>query len=90
MTWKNITEHDLQGRPLAGFSVFYRFDGETYEADAMKSVSAADNHTVISGLKEFSKYFIRVVAFTDNGNGIFSEPAEVTTQEGGMLGRRTV
>jgi hypothetical protein len=53
--------------------------------DQLKSIRPKETSTILSGLKKFTNYILRIVASTANGNGIPSDPVTIKTDEDGML-----
>ena len=52
-----------------------------FQADQLKSVPSSATESHIEGLEKYTFYTLRVVVFTDNGNGVASKPVTVRTDE---------
>ena len=65
--------------------IFYRKIGDAYEAHSGRVVQPDARNVSLTNLEKFTKYVIRVSAFTKNGNGVSSGRVEVTTGEDGRL-----
>jgi hypothetical protein len=71
----------LNGASLAGYVIFYKETGLKFEQNLQLKVPAGVTFAEINGLKKFSSYTVRVLAYTEKGNGIASEPVVVSTDE---------
>ena len=83
LKWSEATE--LHSEPLRGYVVVYKEINRKFQADIMKSVAPTPREAVLEDLKKFTKYTIRVYAFTSSGNGVPSEATSLRTQEDGKL-----
>ena len=78
--------NDTNGAPLLGYIVFYKpMAGATFVEESLASVGRNETETELEDLDKYSNYSLRVLAFTENGNGVSSERSIVTTDEDGEL-----
>ena len=63
----------------------YKKTGGIFQIGFLKSVSPLPLKATLEDLENFTKYAIRVFAFTDKGNGVSSQPVSVRTQEDGKV-----
>ena len=75
-----------RGFKLRRFIVSYRakFHNDTWEQNKTVRVNSSKNTTIITGLRVFTEYEIKVAAAT-NFSGPYSQPIIKTTKEGGEV-----
>ena len=86
ISWERLTPSQLHGSTLLSYLVFYKkSDGSQVQKLSVKLVNLVYIIINIYSLQKFSPYTFRVVASTNNGNGIASEPVTVLTGEDGKF-----
>ena len=63
----------------------YKKINENFQVAFLKSVQPTPREATLEDMEKFTKYTIRVFAFTSNGNGISSQPVSLMTQEDGRF-----
>ena len=63
----------------------YKESNQKFQGHLLKSVPPTPLAATLENLEKFTCYTIRVFAFTNNGNGVSSEPVTLETQEDGKL-----
>ena len=81
LKWTNVTQ--LHSSPLLGYVIVYKEINQKFQPNTMKSVAPSPPEAVLENLKIFTKYTIRVYAFTSNGNGVPSDAVTLGTEEDG-------
>ena len=66
---------------LTGYIVFYKEKSKV--SDPYKSMATSGLKVTVIGLKVYTEYALRVLAYNSQGNGLGSELMFVTTQGGG-------
>ena len=67
---------------ITGYIVFYKEKSKL--SDPYSSMATTGQSVNLIGLKVYTKYALRVLAYTNLGNGIPSEMFYITTNESGM------
>lgn len=85
VNWSAIPIDALNEESLAGYSMFFKESTEpSYSISHMKAIKDIQSRsTILDGLKKYTDYTVRVLAFTIKGNGIASTPVDFKTQEDG-------
>ena len=81
LKWSEVKQ--LNSAPLLGYVIVYKEFNKKFHVNAMKSVAPVPREAMLEDLKKFTKYTIRVYAFTRNGNGVPSDAISLRTQEDG-------
>lgn len=71
---------------VIGYIVFYREKAMT--SSPYKVMSSTNTTLVIAGLHPGTSYNLRLLAYTENGNGVSSKPFENSTKETGTYGKK--
>lgn len=84
VTWRQVPSGFLHGI-LRGYRVFYKKtdDNNTTYIDA--SIGSTERELDITGLEKFTRYSVKVLAFTRKGNGPVSHNISVLTDEDGII-----
>ena len=84
MTWGEVPKGFIHGI-LRGYRVFYRRtdDEESYYLNSTTEPTERKLH--ITGLKKFTEYSVKVLAFTIKGDGEVSNNISVMTDEDGKI-----
>ena len=70
--------------PLHGFKIAYRLAGVAGIQFIIRKIeNPAATQGNIDGLVQFTSYEVKVLAYNDAGDGVYSQPTPVTTAEGG-------
>ena len=70
--------------PLRGFKIAYRLAGVAGIQFIIKKIeNPAATQGNIDGLVQFTSYEVKVLAYNDAGDGVYSQTTPVTTAEGG-------
>lgn len=85
MSWTHVPSIYLKGKNLSGYSIFYKEKQAEYLPNQLKPVTPDKNNTVVDGMKKYTDYSLRILAFTESGNGIASEPIDFRTDEDGKV-----
>lgn len=80
ITWNPVPAGFVHGI-LRGYRVLYRKTNEPFAPYSKITVSPGVRMKEIYGLKKFTYYTIRVLAFTIKGDGAQSPPVNVSTDE---------
>lgn len=83
LLWTPVPSIYLKGKNLTGYSIFYKQRTADYLPDQMKAVTGDKTSTIVEGLKKYTDYSARILAFTASGNGISSNPIDFKTDEDG-------
>jgi len=80
ISWKlpSLNAHLLSS--INGYIIFYR-DVEFSSSADYKKHATSDLHANVTGLRAGTKYVIRVLSYTREGNGVASKHITFTTQE---------
>ena len=80
MTWGEVPEGYVHGI-VQGYRVFY---SENKNISYVNVATDPENHQLyVTGLKKFTKYSVKVLAFTRKGDGAVSTDISVLTDEDG-------
>lgn len=70
--------------PLRGFKIAYRLAGVAGIQFIIRKIdNPAATQGNIDGLVQFTSYEVKVLAYNDAGDGVYSQTTPVTTAEGG-------
>ncbi|XP_057300635.1 uncharacterized protein LOC130634855 isoform X2 [Hydractinia symbiolongicarpus] len=78
VTWKRLPTSQQNG-DVKGYLLFYR--EKLYLSETYQVFSTRDMHQEITGLKPFTKYVMRLLAYTSAGNGVASDLLTAVTME---------
>lgn len=83
MTWGEVPEGYVHGI-LQGYHVFYSEMTADKNISYVNVATDPENHQLyVTGLKKFTKYSVKVLAFTRKGDGAVSTDISVVTDEDG-------
>ena len=83
MTWGKVPEGYVHGI-LQGYRVFYSEMTANRNISYLKVTTDPENRQLrVTGLKKFTKYSLKVLAFTRKGDGAVSTDISVVTDEDG-------
>ena len=83
MTWGKVPEGYVHGI-LQGYSVFYSEMTADKKISYVNVTTDPENRQLyVTGLKKFTKYSVKVLAFTRKGDGAVSTDISVLTDEDG-------
>ena len=83
MTWGEVPEGYVHGI-LQGYRVFYSEMTADRNISYVNVATDPENHQLyVTGLKKFTKYLVKVLAFTRKGDGAVSTDISVLTDEDG-------
>lgn len=83
MTWGEVPEGYVHGI-LQGYHVFYSEMTADKNISYVNVATDPENHQLyVTGLKKFTKYSVKVLAFTRKGDGAVSTDISVLTDEDG-------
>ena len=83
MTWGEVPEGYVHGI-LQGYRVFYSEMTADRNISYVNVATDPENHQLyVTGLKKFTKYSVKVLAFTRKGDGAVSTDISVLTDEDG-------
>ena len=83
MTWGEVPEGYVHGI-LQGYCVFYSEMTANRNISYLKVTTDPENRQLrVTGLKKFTKYSLKVLAFTRKGDGAVSTDISVVTDEDG-------
>jgi len=83
ITWSAVTS-GLNGASLGGYVLFYKETQLKYSQNIQVKVPLDTLTAEVKGLKKYTNYTVRVLAYTVNGNGVASQPIVIATDEDGM------
>ena len=78
IAWDDVPINGSNG-VIEGYIVFFREKIRSL----YKSIATSQNNVTLFGLKAFTEYSIRVLAYTRAGNGITSDEIRLVTSESG-------
>ena len=88
VSWGPVVEQDRNGI-IKGYEIIYQALPNGRNLAKMINISTenqeSEQDTTLVGLNEFTNYSIRVLAFTSEGNGPFSDAIVVQTQQDSKL-----
>lgn len=85
MTWEPIIPTYFVHGILRGYRLVYK---QTDDVNGSYSnVTTLSNDYELKELNKFTKYFIKVLAFTSKGDGVHSSPLNISTDEDGKTNR---
>ena len=88
VSWGPVVEQDRNGI-IKGYEIIYQALPNGSNMEKMVNISTenqeSEQDTTLDGLNEFTNYSIRVLAFTSEGNGPFSDAIVVQTQQDSKL-----
>ena len=83
MTWGEVPQGYVHGI-LQGYRVFYSEMTANRNISYLKVTTDPENRQLrVTGLKKFTKYSLKVLAFTRKGDGAVSTDISVVTDEDG-------
>lgn len=82
MTWAEVPQGFLHGI-LQGYRVFYKRTGDKHGSYVNVMTSPTTRELHVTGLKKFTEYSAKVLAFTRKGDGAVSLNVSVLTDEDG-------
>ena len=75
-----------QTKPLSGYVLFYKqTEEEKYQKIGIEASTSANVAKTVEELKKYTPYRMVVCPYSENGNGIPSQPVTVRTNEDGKL-----
>ena len=80
ITWDEVPLNHSNGA-IKGYIVFYKEKMRSL----YNSMATLQKNIALFGLKFFTEYSIRVLAYTENGNGVSSHEISVLTSESGKM-----
>ena len=88
VSWGPVVEQDRNGI-IKGYEIIYQALPNGSNMAKMINISTenqeSEQDTTLDGLNEFTNYSIRLLAFTSEGNGPFSDAIVVQTQQDSKL-----
>lgn len=84
MTWGEVPKGFVHGI-LQGYRVFHKRTGDKNDSYANSTTGPNERKFHITGFKKFTKYSVKVLAFTRKGDGAVSVNISVLTDEDGRL-----
>ena len=80
--WKQIPSAHQNGN-VSGYILFYK--EKLLRAQPYDSIATDKLTVTLQGLKTFTEYSFRILAYNENGNGIATQETHVYTKESGIL-----
>lgn len=84
VTWEPVPDDHVNGIVL-GYRLFYKQADKAINDFSNLTVNSSIFDIEINGLKFYTKYELRLLAFTMVGDGNISEPVNCMTDEDGKL-----
>lgn len=84
VTWETVPDDHVNGIVL-GYRLFYKQADKAINDFSNLTVNSSIFDIEINGLKFYTKYELRLLAFTMVGDGNISEPVYCMTDEDGKL-----
>ena len=78
VTWLPVPDGYVHGI-LRGYRVLFKEEGDKY----YQNVTTVNQSLELKGLRKFTNYSVRVLAFTSIGDGNVSDPFTVSTDQDG-------